>query len=141
MRMKKSKSLLSYWAPSLLWMGLIFFLSSFPKLQVSEGLADLILRKLAHMVEYAILFLLLFRALRNTSGLSKSAVLGLSLMASVLYAASDEYHQRLVPGRHGCLSDVGIDSLGAALGLASLSIIIPRLPDRAKHIILGEKQL
>lgn len=37
---------------------------------------------------------------------------------SALYAASDEFHQLFVPGRAGLLSDVGIDSCGAAVGAA-----------------------
>jgi VanZ family protein len=36
---------------------------------------------------------------------------------TVAYAASDEYHQSFVPGRHPGLSDVLIDGLGAATAL------------------------
>lgn len=35
---------------------------------------------------------------------------------SVLYAASDEFHQLFVPGRAGLFTDVAIDSCGAAAG-------------------------
>ena len=50
------------WGPVLLWAGFIFFLSSIPDL--SSGLEqDFLLRKIAHVAEYAVLALLLWRAL------------------------------------------------------------------------------
>ncbi|HUV71962.1 MAG TPA: hypothetical protein VMW25_03050, partial [Clostridia bacterium] len=56
--MGRCKTLIFVWLPPFFWISLIFLLSSFPKLQISEGLADLILRKLAHMFEYGVLYLL-----------------------------------------------------------------------------------
>ena len=44
-------------------MGLIFFLSAQPDLSTGLGTWDLILRKLAHMAEYGLLWLLWWRAL------------------------------------------------------------------------------
>ena len=59
---------------------------------------EFIIRKCAHMTEYAILFLLIFFPLKK---------------CAVIYAGSDEVHQYFVGGRHGCMSDVLIDSAGA----------------------------
>jgi hypothetical protein len=57
-----STRLLSTWAPVVLWAGLIFGLSSVPNLGTDLGTWDLVLRKLAHFGEYAVLGLLLVRA-------------------------------------------------------------------------------
>ena len=100
------------WLVVLLWMGGIFALSDIPSLSSPfEPLYDLILRKFAHIAEYAILTALLFWALRprltcRAHGLLMAAVIALS------YALSDEWHQTFVPGREGSLRDVGIDALG-----------------------------
>lgn len=73
-------------------------------------------RKAAHMMEYAILAILLYiwHGKWQFPVMKRSF---LALLTSILYAASDEAHQRFVPGRAGRLSDVLIDSAGAILGL------------------------
>ena len=72
-------------------------------------------RKLAHFAEYLILGVLLYRALHVERRSSlRAAVLALALAA--LYAASDELHQRFVPGRGAAVSDCLIDVAGAAAG-------------------------
>ncbi|HXG77088.1 MAG TPA: VanZ family protein [Gaiellaceae bacterium] len=96
------------WLPAVLWAGLIFALSSVPDLSTGLGGWDLVLRKLAHAAEYAVLGALLLRA-------SGSARLALAL--GVLYAASDELHQSFVPGREGAPLDVAIDAVGVAAGV------------------------
>ena len=68
------------------------------------GTWDTILRKLAHVAEYAILGVLLARA--TPPPLVAVALAG-------LYAVTDELHQTFVEGRHGSPLDVGIDTLGA----------------------------
>jgi VanZ family protein len=99
----------SRWLPVLVWAGVIFALSSIPSLSSGLGTWDTVLRKCAHMTEYAILAVLLLRA---TS--SYAWALGLT----VAYAASDEVHQLFVRGRHGSSVDVAIDAVGALIGLA-----------------------
>jgi len=115
--MMRFKRIIFVWVPTFLWMGLIFWLSSFPKLRISEGLSDLVLRKLAHMTEYAILFCLFYRSLKKTTAFPQKRSLLLALILTILYAATDEYHQTFVLGRAGRVIDVGIDSLGALGGL------------------------
>jgi VanZ family protein len=95
-------------APPLLWMGLIFFLSAQPNLNSGLGFADFILRKLAHMTEYGVLWLLWLRALRWRVPLWAAAI-------AIAYACTDEFHQTFVAGRHGSPVDVLIDSAGVAL--------------------------
>ncbi len=77
----------------------------------------MILRKLAHMAEYAILFLLSWRGLGESDHLSRKRKLFVALVLTVFYAATDEYHQTFVPGRSGAVRDVAIDVLGAVGGL------------------------
>ena len=66
---------------------------------------------MAHFGEYAVLTLLLARALKGNQ-LTKKKVLLLAFILAVGYAFSDEYHQKFVPGRVSALTDVLIDSLG-----------------------------
>ena len=84
----------------------------------------LIVRKCAHLTEYAVLALLLWRALHKAPGPDASAwrwpEAGLALALVALYAASDEFHQTFVPSRQGCVSDVLLDAAGGALGLVCL---------------------
>jgi VanZ family protein len=103
-----STRLLSTWAPVVLWAGLIFGLSSVPNLGTELGTWDLVLRKLAHFGEYAVLGLLLVRAFGREP---------LAAAAGVAYAATDELHQHFVHGRHAAFRDVAIDSAGVLAGL------------------------
>lgn len=69
------------------------------------------------MVEYAILYFLLFRGFFLTSRTqtpSRKALL-YSLVLSVLYAISDEIHQTFVPTREGKIWDVVIDAFGISI--------------------------
>jgi VanZ family protein len=99
---------LNAWIPVLLWAGLIFALSSIPDLGTGLGTWDLVLRKCAHLAEYAILGGLIFRASRSPA----AAV----LLASA-YAATDEFHQAFVPGRHGSPVDWLVDTAGVVSGV------------------------
>lgn len=101
----------------LIWCGFIFYLSSIPNLRTELGFLDLILRKIAHITEYAVLFLLSRKAFRETdSNWSRKRVHVWAIVFSVLYAFSDEYHQSFVPGRCQSIIDVGIDSAGVLAG-------------------------
>ena len=98
----------SRFLPVLIWAAVIFTFSSVPSLSTHLGTWDLVLRKAAHLTEYAILAALLRRA----TG-SYFWAFGLA----VAYAATDEFHQTFVRGRHGSPIDVGIDAIGVTLGL------------------------
>lgn len=103
------------WLPVFLWASLIFYFSS--QSDLKSGLTwpyDFILRKLAHITEYAILFLLIIRAFKNY-GLSTKKALFLAFILTILYAISDEYHQSFIAQRVGSPTDVIIDSFGVML--------------------------
>jgi VanZ family protein len=99
---------LTVWLPVVLWAALIFTFSSIPSLSTGLGTWDTILRKGAHITEYAILGMLLLRALEREA---------LALAAGIAYAATDEFHQHFVRGRHGAPVDVAIDAIGVCLGM------------------------
>ena len=100
------------WLPVFAWCGLIFFLSSIPGLKTPFGVIDTVLRKCAHVTEYFVLTLLLYRAFRKSTQMPFSRLLFWSAALSFLYAASDEYHQTFVPHRSGRPLDVVIDLIG-----------------------------
>jgi len=68
-----------------------------------------------HMTEYAILVSLAVVALRRGRVGSQLSSIWLAFVLSVVFAASDEWHQTFVPGRDGNLGDVFIDTGGALL--------------------------
>jgi VanZ family protein len=75
-------------------------------------------RKVAHVVEYAILALLWFRALARDTALSRTLASAAVLGICVLWAALDEAHQYFVPSRTGSVQDVAIDTAGVLAALA-----------------------
>jgi VanZ family protein len=115
-------SLVKRFAPPLALMGLIFFLSAQPDLSSGLGVWDTIGRKLVHMAEYGLLWWLWWRAL----GFGHPAP---AVAIAIAYAASDEYHQTFIHGRHGSPWDVAIDATGIAL--AGLLVVVLRRRARA----------
>lgn len=129
-----------YWLPLILWMGVIFGFSTehfsgastgsvfeglmsqlFPSLAAEwiVGL-HLLLRKLGHVTEYAILAILWARALFQ-SGPWRGELGNVRLLwilgLVVLYAGLDEWHQSWSSLRTGSPLDVLIDGVGGAIGL------------------------
>lgn len=101
------------WAPPLLLMGVIFFFSAQPNLNSGLGLIDDIGRKFVHASEYALMCFLWWRALRTK--MDRVGALLPAWVITTAYAATDEFHQGFVDGRHGTWVDVAIDSMGAAI--------------------------
>jgi VanZ family protein len=117
---------LDLWLPPLLLMGAIFFLSAQPSLDSGLGWIDLVGRKLLHFGEYALLAFLWWRVLVTVTTPRRAALLAFGLASA--YAATDEFHQTFVEGRHGSPVDWLIDSAGAAL--AALWLRTARARDR-----------
>ena len=101
------------WAPPLALMAVIFFFSAQPNLNSGLGWIDHVGRKFVHASEYALLCFLWWRALRTV--LREPTALYAAFAIAVAYAATDEYHQGFVAGRHSTWVDVLIDSLGAGI--------------------------
>jgi VanZ family protein len=96
------------WGPVVAWAAVIFAFSSVPALSSGLGTWDEVLRKCAHVTEYAILGALLSRAINRPL---------LALLVGIAYAGTDELHQHFVRGRHSSPFDVAFDACGLALGL------------------------
>jgi VanZ family protein len=102
--------------------------------QILSGQANLIIRKLAHMTEYFILFMLVFNALKTDLKFRKNLLI--SIVIIFAYAGSDEIHQSFVPGRACMFTDVLIDTAGA--GFAVIGKIFVQ---REKSLALKKKDL
>ena len=134
------KSFLKYWLPVFVWLGLIFLGSTdlMSAAQTSRIIGPIlrwfnpdvtietiakvqfVVRKAAHLTEYAVLAILIWRALRRGGrGQMKMSILSLAVcFGCALLAASDEFHQSFVPSRTASPIDVMIDICGALVGLA-----------------------
>lgn len=134
--MNCNKLFIKYWLPVALWMGLIFWMSTdtfssdntssvvaklvtflLPAISSQElDLVHVLIRKAAHVTEYFILGLLLFRAFRGGSSASWNCRWPFfAFIVVVLCAVSDELHQFFVPAREASYVDVGIDTAGGLL--------------------------
>lgn len=115
------------WGPALLMMAVIFASSSVPAQEIPTfGAIDVLVKKGGHMLGYALLAATYWWGLGDRR--PRAALLAL-LMAAI-YATSDEFHQHFVAGRGSEVSDVLIDSTGAAIGLAAIQLS-RRLRNRA----------
>jgi VanZ family protein len=100
------------------WIGVIFALSPIASLQIPFAHSyDFVLRKLAHIDEYAILTVLLWWALQMHTS-SKVRAWLFAALAAALDGVSDEWHQAWIAGRYGSFRDMGIDALGIAASYA-----------------------
>lgn len=142
----------------LLWMGVIFYFSnqngsessslssnvvftilkvvypSFFNLTLIKQLeilniCGLLIRKIAHMSEYAILSYLAYQWIK-TLELHKQQYYIYPLLLSFLYACSDEFHQYFIVGRSASFIDVLIDTFGALVMLGIIYVISKYLPKR-----------
>ena len=95
--------------------------------------ANYYFRKVCHFSEYFIFGILLFSFLivLNHYTLLKCSLFSIGI--SILYAASDEFHQTFVNGRSGQVRDVLIDSLGAFVGTLLVTIIYIFIRKRQKY--------
>lgn len=79
-------------------------------------LAHSVVRKSAHLIEYAILAVLTVRALTAPGVRVPRATVARAMIYCALYAFIDEAHQALVPSRTGSVIDVMVDTTGATIG-------------------------
>jgi VanZ family protein len=92
-----------------------------------------IIRKLAHVTEYFIFGILLFRAFRGDSLEPRALSWAFSsFLVLALLAASDEFHQSLTAERTASIVDVGIDSFGGFLAMCVSAFWLRR--DRKRNV-------
>ncbi len=94
----------------------------------AEGIewAHFLVRKAGHVSEYAVLAVLLWRALRPPSPRATRTFWPgrtgwLAVGIATAFAASDEFHQAFVPSRGASVADVCLDGVGATLGVLGLA--------------------
>ncbi|MEI9864030.1 MAG: VanZ family protein [Limisphaerales bacterium] len=144
--MSKLRGFFFYWLPVLIWMTLIFSASGdthsaehssrfvepflhwlFPGMsQMNIEKIHYFIRKCGHLTEYAVLALLVWRALHFTKNDLPPwswPKVGGTLLVVFLFAASDEFHQSFVPNRTALVSDVFIDTAGGAIGLLAFWLL------------------
>lgn len=104
------------WLPAILIMAAIFYFSSIPSKEMpSFGNWDALVKKSGHILGYALLALAYLRGIHSPDWRAFS----LALAGVILFAVLDEFHQSYVPGRTSTMVDVGIDTLGAFIGLTA----------------------
>lgn len=140
-KLHKLLSWLWYWLPPVILMAMIFCVSSRSSLPQAKGeWVDALIKKISHIAEYTLLFLLLVRAWRQSlagsrAGRSMERALWAALLTTAAYGISDEVHQAFVPRRHANWYDVVID-VAVPLLLCLLwygrGLLRPRNPDLAE---------
>ena len=111
------REILILWLPVILWSAFIYFWSSIPCLKITIlGFLDFVLRKLAHITEFAILTFLYYRAINKNNKPKKFNNHFWPIFLTLVFAISDEIHQHFVPGRFCSLKDILIDSVGILIG-------------------------
>jgi len=132
--MKRFQKLVKFWLPTFFWMVVIFGFSTRPTPIVSKiDWRDFIFKKTIHLVEFGILFILFYRAFKNTSRMKLIEVAILSFLLVALYASTDEFHQTLIHGLTGTLRDILIDSSGAGLAWLGIWKYLPKAPAKLKN--------
>ncbi len=105
------------WGPPFAYLILIFYLSSLSQIPWAASYPDY----LEHSLEYCGLAILMARAINGgLSGNIRGRTLLLALLICVIYAISDEIHQKFVPDRYADVTDVMSDTVGASAGLGAL---------------------
>lgn len=108
-------SKIKHWIPAILYMVLIFYLSSRPAAEAFRRFPIIAKLKLVHIIEYGFLFFLIWRAITMTTKYNIYERFSLSLMITVLYGLTDEFHQIFIVSRTASLADVVADGVGGVL--------------------------
>lgn len=125
----------------IIWMCFIFFMSNQPA-ETSDSqsigiinilskfginingifgdIANFIVRKCAHFLEYMILSFLIINFIKEDFKLYHIVLI--AIVGVFLYACTDEFHQLFVPGRDGNFRDVIIDTSGGTLSAILFSL-------------------
>ena len=115
----------------------IFLFSNQVGSESSQISSNLVIRKLGHFSEYLTLGFFSFAyfsnlLLKNNKCKNFKRTTLVSLIFSIFYAASDEFHQTFVDGRDGNVIDVLIDGSGAFFGMLLSGILYYTLIKKSK---------
>ena len=113
-------------------MAAIFGFSSISSKEMPNfGLVDFLVKKGGHAIGYGLLALAYLHGLKGKGSNISSRHLILAWIFATLYSATDELHQSLVPGRHPAVTDIMIDSFGAAVALTLAAVSCPVIMERS----------
>lgn len=118
--------------PALLYMAVIFWMSSRPAPESLKVWPILWQVKLVHIVEYGVLALLWAFGLTRAGLSSWHRAAVAAVLITFLWGISDEIHQNFVPGRTAKLADALTDLLAAVLAIG-LCYAWRRLIHRSTH--------
>ena len=121
---------LKRWGPAVLWMVVIYYFSAssepFQVVPQNITIPDEIIWRIAHFFEFAILAILVGRAIMDGKDISWSSLNRIFLF-SISYGVFDELHQSLIPGRAFQLLDLGLDVFGVLVGISLFAFSKPRV--------------
>jgi VanZ family protein len=125
------------WGPVVVWMAVIFFFSSRQKVEVSpDNTINFIFFKTLHVLEYACLYVLNFRAMKYSRPSDKPIRWFIAAFClTFLYAESDEIHQTFTPTREGRFRDVIIDAVGAGIAWITIYQLLQQIPKKLKSLL------
>lgn len=112
------------WAPVILCVVAIFSMSSLTAADIHRlnvfRIPSEYVHRIGHLIEYAVLAALLVRALYHSdTGMSPIRMNTVAVIALILFAGTDEWHQTFVPGRKGRAGDVLYDILCVTMGIVA----------------------
>lgn len=132
--MKEVLKVLKYWLPTVVWAVIIFSFSAGKVPSASPVYwQDFVAKKIAHMLEYGVFAILLYRSLKF-SGFDRIQAGTLTIIIAALYGASDEIHQMFTQGRESTVRDVVFDTIGATVGIYIVWKLLPKLPVKLRSL-------
>ena len=126
------RKVIRFWLPVVIWAVVIFLFSARPTRRATQIFwQDFIIKNSAHVFEYGIFTILLYRALKE-GGMEKKEAGVSSVILAVLYGVSDEFHQSFTPGRESTARDVIFDTIGAVLAIYGIWRYLPKAPKKLR---------
>lgn len=111
--MRKIINIVYYWLPPFTWMGMIFYMSSQKSIAITtDATTDFVTFKTLHMVEYAFLFFLFYRAFQSLKRIQNNVYDVYAFSIAIFYSLTDELHQFYIPTRQGRIWDILFDIAG-----------------------------
>ncbi|MCX6732219.1 MAG: VanZ family protein [Candidatus Roizmanbacteria bacterium] len=111
--MHKKMDIFYYWFPPVAWMGIIFYMSSQRSISLTSHVTtDFVTFKTLHMIEYAFLFFLFYRAFQSSKYIKDNISVLCAFFMTMFYSLTDEFHQLYIATRQGRLRDVLFDVVG-----------------------------
>lgn len=104
------------WLPAIFYMALIFYMSGRAAPEAAREMPIWYDVKLVHIIEYAVLSILIFFGYHKTTELPLFKKMLYSVLFTFLYGVSDEIHQAFVPDRSAKVIDAFTNLFAAVIG-------------------------